>query len=74
MAHWDPNKCPCRNCEEPVMEQVAEFDGWWVLWCPACGTYLKACEGEPLGSEDWRIPRLNELNMKGLGHGRRGIG
>jgi len=38
------------------MEQIAEQDGDWVLWCSNCGTLLVANEFKYFHPENWRDP------------------
>lgn len=57
---FDPSNhiCPRNGCTDK-MEQLAELDGTWVLWCPHCGTALQAEEGQPANKYTvLRIPRL----------------
>jgi ribosomal protein S27E len=71
MAHWNPDKVECRNCTEQMRHVCVQDNGEHVLWCPACGALLTANERGPISLSDWRVPRLNELNLTGNRTSRR---
>lgn len=66
MSRWDPNNICCKNCKTK-MDQTAEQDGEWALWCPSCGTILTANEFDDITDTDWKIPSLSKSFQEMLG-------
>lgn len=62
------SKQECINCET-IMQDLNGIDILKnnidaILWCPDCGTILKTDPYGPISLTDWRVAKLNELNVK----------